>query len=256
LPQNLTDNKKRLSRFKQEARATSTLNHPNILTIHEISQEGSLHFIATEFIDGVTLRQQMKSTRLKIAEVLEMSIQIAGALAAAHAAGIVHRDLKPENIMVRRDGYLKVLDFGLAKLTEPHTASLEASTLVQTDPGVVVGTAQYLSPEQARGLEVDARSDIFSLGVVLYEMVASRAPFEGTTKSEIVAAILEREPLANTSRRSISPSSTRVWETRNRLSPPLKRRIRNAAPGSCGSKLTPASTLYAPTRDSQIYCDA
>jgi len=194
LPANLTDNKERLSRFKQEARATSTLNHPNILTIHEISQEGSLHFIATEFIDGVTLRQQMKNTRMKIAEVLDMMVQVAGALAAAHQAGIVHRDIKPENIMVRRDGYLKVLDFGVAKLTEPRTAGVEASTLVQTDPGVVMGTAQYLSPEQARGLEVDARSDIFSLGAVLYEMIASRAPFEGTTKSEVVAAILEREP--------------------------------------------------------------
>ncbi|MGI8897035.1 MAG: protein kinase domain-containing protein [Pyrinomonadaceae bacterium] len=123
-----------------------------------------------------------------------MMVQVAGALAAAHQAGIVHRDIKPENIMVRRDGYLKVLDFGVAKLTEPRTGGVEASTLVQTDPGVVMGTAQYLSPEQARGLEVDARSDIFSLGAVLYEMIASRAPFEGTTKSEVVAAILEREP--------------------------------------------------------------
>jgi eukaryotic-like serine/threonine-protein kinase len=194
LPENLTDNRERLSRFKQEARAASTLNHPNILTIHEISQEGSLHFIATEFIDGVTLRQQMKNSRIKIAEVLDMMMQVASALAAAHEAGIVHRDIKPENIMVRRDGYLKVLDFGLAKLTEPQAAISEASTLVQTDPGIVMGTAQYLSPEQARGLEVDARSDIFSLGAVLYEMIASRAPFEGNSKSEIVARILEREP--------------------------------------------------------------
>ena len=194
LPENLTDDKERLGRFKQEARAASTLNHPNILTIHEIGQEGSLHFIATEFIDGATLRQHMKDTRMKVYEVLDVLIQVAGALAAAHEAGIVHRDIKPENIMVRRDGYLKVLDFGLAKLTEPQTAKSEASTLVQTDPGVVMGTAQYLSPEQARGLEVDARSDIFSLGAVLYEMIASRTPFEGTTKSEVVAAILEREP--------------------------------------------------------------
>ncbi|MDQ3257542.1 MAG: serine/threonine-protein kinase [Acidobacteriota bacterium] len=159
-----------------------------------MSQEGSRHFIATEFIDGVTLRQQMKNTRMKIAEVLDMMVQVASALAAAHEAGIVHRDIKPENIMRRRDGYLKVLDFGLAKLTEPRTADTEASTLVQTEPGVVMGTVQYLSPEQARGLEVDARSDIFSLGVVLYEMIAGRAPFEGTTKSDMVAAILEREP--------------------------------------------------------------
>lgn len=194
LPQNLTADKERLTRFKQEARATSTLNHPNILTIHEISQEGSLHFIATEFIDGVTLRQQMKNSRATIVELLDMVAQVASALLAAHEAGIIHRDIKPENIMVRRDGYLKVLDFGLAKLAEPQTANSEASTLVQTDPGLVMGTTQYLSPEQARGLEVDARSDIFSLGTVLYEMVASRAPFEGSTKSEVVAAILEREP--------------------------------------------------------------
>jgi eukaryotic-like serine/threonine-protein kinase len=194
LPENLTDNKERLSRFRQEARAASTLNHPNILTIHEIGQENSVHFIATEFIDGMTLRQRLKSTPMKVAEVLDVVIQVAGALAAAHEAGIVHRDIKPENIMVRRDGYIKVLDFGLAKLTEPRAASSEASTLVQTDPGVVMGTAQYLSPEQARGLEVDARTDIFSLGVTLYELIAGRAPFEGTTKSAVVAAILEREP--------------------------------------------------------------
>jgi eukaryotic-like serine/threonine-protein kinase len=194
LPANLTDNKERLGRFRQEARAASKLNHPNILTIHEIGQEGSLHFIATEFINGLTLRQHAQSTRMKIVEVLDVMIQVACALAAAHEAGIVHRDIKPENIMVRRDGYLKVLDFGLAKLTEPGTVGTEASTLVQTDAGVVMGTAQYLSPEQARGLEVDARTDIFSLGVVTYELIAGRAPFEGTTKGEMVAAILERQP--------------------------------------------------------------
>ena len=194
LPENLTSNKERLSRFRQEARAASKLNHPNILTIHEIGQEGSRHFIATEFIDGLTLRHYTKSTRLKVAEVLDLIIQVAGALTAAHEAGIVHRDIKPENIMVRPDGIVKVLDFGLAKLTEPPAAGSEASTLVQTDPGVVMGTAQYLSPEQARGLGVDARSDIFSLGAVLYEMIAGQMPFEGTTKSEVVAAILDREP--------------------------------------------------------------
>lgn len=194
LPDHLTCNTEYLSRFKQEARAASTLNHPNILTIHEIGQEKTVHFIATEFIDGVTLRRHMKDTQMKVVEVLDVAIQVAGALAAAHDAGIVHRDIKPENIMRRRDGYLKVLDFGLAKLTEPRDASSGAPTHTRTAPGLVMGTTPYLSPEQARGLDVDARSDIFSLGIVLYEMLAGRIPFEGTTEGEVVAAILQKTP--------------------------------------------------------------
>jgi eukaryotic-like serine/threonine-protein kinase len=184
----------RMRRFIQEAKAASSLNHPNILTIYEIGQANSTNFIATEFIDGETLRERMTKTRVKLTEALDIAIQVASALSAAHAAGIVHRDIKPENIMVRRDGYVKVLDFGLAKLTEHHSAGNEATTMVNTDPGVIMGTVSYMSPEQARGLTLDARTDIWSLGVVLYEMVAGRVPFEGATPTDAIISIAEREP--------------------------------------------------------------
>jgi eukaryotic-like serine/threonine-protein kinase len=193
-----TGDQGRLRRFQQEARAASALNHPNILTIYEIGSENSTHFMTTEYVEGETLRQRMVSARMKLPEALDLAIQVASALAAAHEAGIVHRDIKPENIMLRRDGYAKVLDFGLAKLTERASASSDSAwpTLgkVETNPGVVMGTVQYMSPEQARGLEVDARTDIFSLGVVLYEMVAGRAPFEGKTVTDMLVAIVEKEP--------------------------------------------------------------
>src|SRR2546422_105773 len=189
----------RLYRFLQEARSASKLKSANVAHIYEIGDADGVHFIAMEFIDGVTLRARMRQSEMKLGEVLDISIQIAGALSAAHAAGIVHRDIKPENIMIRRDGVVKVLDFGLAKLTErlpPESVDTEAPTSFKTDPGTVVGTAVYMSPEQARGLDVDARTDIFSLGVLIYEMVAGRLPFEGKTTNEIVASILsDKEPL-------------------------------------------------------------
>jgi serine/threonine protein kinase/Tol biopolymer transport system component len=189
---------KRMQRFIQEARAASALNHPNILTVHEIGQAEGARFFATEFVDGMTLREALSSRRMNLIEVLDVAIQVASALVAAHAAGIVHRDIKPENIMLRRDGYVKVLDFGLAKLTEQQGSLVdtEAATkaLVHTDPGAVMGTAHYMSPEQARGKEVDARTDIWSLGVVLYEMIAGRVPFAGETVSHTIVSILEREP--------------------------------------------------------------
>jgi len=191
----------RVRRFQQEARAASALNHPNIITIFEIGQFDTSHFIATEFIDGSTLRHRMyagMSTR----EALDVAIQITTALSAAHSAGIIHRDVKPENIMLRPDGFIKVLDFGLAKLTEKSAeweaagGDPEAATraLVTTDPGIVMGTISYMSPEQARGLRADERTDIFSLGVVLYEMVAGRKPFDGGTISDVIALILGKEP--------------------------------------------------------------
>ncbi len=185
----------RLQRFIQEAKAASALNHPNILTVYEIGRADGTTFIATEFVEGLTLRQHMYR-RLKLTEVLEITIQIASALVAAHAAGIVHRDIKPENIMVRQDGIVKLLDFGLAKLTErQESTGPEATTaIVHTEPGSVLGTAAYMSPEQAAGREVDARSDIWSLGVVLYEMVAAHAPFAGASKSHIIVAIIDHEP--------------------------------------------------------------
>ena len=196
LPELLASDQQRLQRFIQEAKAASALNHPHILTIHEIGTFGNSRFIATEFIDGETLRQHLHAP-LKLTEVLEIAIQTASALAAAHAAGIIHRDIKPENIMVRRDGYVKVLDFGLAKLTEPQgsTTDTEAPTkaMVNTGAGTVMGTANYMSPEQAKGVHVDARSDIWSLGAVLYEMVAGQVPFPGETPTETISLILQKD---------------------------------------------------------------
>jgi serine/threonine protein kinase/tetratricopeptide (TPR) repeat protein len=199
LPAALTADQDRLHRFEREAFAASSLNHPNILTIHEIGAENGHHFITTEFIDGESLRQHLRDKQLELHEVLEVGVQVASALAAAHAARIVHRDIKPENIMVRKDGIVKVLDFGLAKLVEPEQETAldtEAPTqaLHRTAPGVVMGTVSYMSPEQARGLEVDARTDIWSLGVVLHEMIAGRLPFEGATTTDVLGLILFKEP--------------------------------------------------------------
>jgi serine/threonine protein kinase len=196
----LTADEDRLRRFEQEARATSALNHPNILTIFEIGQEGPVHFIVTEFVDGVTLRRHMGEEDLTLGRTLEIVIQIAAALSAAHASGIVHRDIKPENIMLRSDGYVKVLDFGLAKLVPTHDQrpvdpNVSTAFNINTDPGAIVGTVNYMSPEQLRGMKVDGRADIWSLGVVIYEMIAGRPPFSGLTKSDVIAAILREEPL-------------------------------------------------------------
>ena len=197
LPAALASDPQRLQRFIQEAKAASALNHPHILTIHEIGATGDTRFIATEFIDGDTLRQRI-SLGMKLVEILEVAIQTASALSAAHSAGIIHRDIKPENIMVRRDGYLKVLDFGLAKLTGPagSTTDTEAPTkaMVNTGAGTVLGTANYMSPEQAKGTRVDARTDLWSLGAVLYEMVTGQAPFTGETPTETISLILQKEP--------------------------------------------------------------
>ena len=195
LPKQFTINPERVRRFEQEARAASALNHPNIVTIHEIGRSNSTQFIVTEFVDGQTLRTLMNEKPFTLKEALNVATQIAGALAAAHAAGIVHRDIKPENIMLRADGYVKILDFGLAKLTElPTTDSeLEKSTLLQSNPGLVMGTVQYMSPEQARGKKVDARTDIWSLGIVLYELVSGRVPFTGETPSHVMVSLMENE---------------------------------------------------------------
>ncbi len=216
----------RMRRFVQEAKTTSALNHPNILTVHEVGQADSVHFIATEFIDGITLREHVVRGRMSPVEALDVALQVAAALTAAHAAGIVHRDIKPENIMLRPDGYVKVLDFGIAKLTEklnlnqdarqdaqdsssrPADAPFEASPINQkrnsdeaptifrgnTESGMLIGTARYMSPEQARGYKVDARTDIFSFGAVLYEMLAGRVAFKGRDSGEIIASILKSEP--------------------------------------------------------------
>lgn len=196
LPEALASNQQRLQRFIQEAKAASALNHPHILTIYEVGVTGATRFIATEHIDGDTLRRRIRDGAISLNQILDIAIQAAGALAAAHEAGIVHRDIKPENIMVRRDGYIKVLDFGLAKLTEPSIIDSEAATraMVNTDEGTVIGTANYMSPEQATGTKVDERTDLWSLGVVLYEMISGHAPFDGKTPTETISLILQKEP--------------------------------------------------------------
>jgi serine/threonine protein kinase/TolB-like protein len=194
LPSDATADQNRVRRFLQEAKAASSLNHPHIITIHEVGSTNSTYFIATEFIDGVSLREAINRGQLEIGRIIEIATQVALALTAAHEVNIIHRDIKPENIMMRDDGFVKVLDFGLAKLLQQGLVEPEASTLVNTASGVVLGTLSYMSPEQARGQEVDARTDVWSLGVVLYEMVSGRRPFEGTTQSDVLASLLDREP--------------------------------------------------------------
>ena len=203
LPQELTKSESRLRRFKQEARAVLALNHPNILTIYEIGQTADTYYIATEYIEGETLRHCLWRGPMKLDETLGVGIQVAMALEAAHAAGIVHRDIKPENIMLRqdkfvRDRFVKVLDFGLAKLTDRDGpgADPEAVTIpiTETNPGAIMGTSGYMSPEQAQGESIDERSDIFSLGVVLYEMLAGQPPFKGKTDSHTRVSIIDHDP--------------------------------------------------------------
>src|SRR3989475_8414695 len=198
LPLRFTGDADRLKRFQQEARAVVGLNHPNILTAYEIGEDHSVHYIASELIEGETLRQRLTRGPMQLTEAVDVTIQVASALAAAHQTGIVHRDIKPENIMVRPDGYVKVLDFGIAKLAEQEMPTTmprdEALLLVETNLGAILGTVRYMSPEQACGEHVDKSTDIWSLGVVLYEMVTGQAPFTGDTPGEVMSAILEKEP--------------------------------------------------------------
>ena len=203
LPEELTRSETRVRRFKQEARAVLALNHPNILTVFEIGETGDSYYIATEFIEGETLRQCLWRQPLRLDEALGVAIQVAMALETAHTEGIVHRDIKPENIMLRqdrfvRDRFVKVLDFGLAKLTDRDDSSSDPEAVTipisETTPGLVMGTSGYMSPEQAEGDTIDARSDIFSLGVVLYEMVAGEPPFKGKTESHTRVSIIDHEP--------------------------------------------------------------
>ncbi|MGH9753464.1 MAG: protein kinase domain-containing protein [Blastocatellia bacterium] len=199
LPAEFASDAERVKRFEREARIASALNHPNILTIYEIGRDGEAIFIATEFVEGPTLRQLLANGAITLTEAVDIGAQTASALEAAHGAGIVHRDIKPENVMLRPDGYVKVLDFGLAKPIEAAFATSSYSSIMtrdsyETTPGALIGTFRYMSPEQARGQSVDHRSDIWSLGAVFYEMLAGVSPFEGETPSDIIAAILTREP--------------------------------------------------------------
>ncbi len=209
LPADVAADRSRMHRFRQEAKAASALNHPNIITIYEIgtsatvSEDSSIsvetHFIATEFIDGETLRERLRKAPMKLGEVLDVATQISSALSAAHAAGIIHRDIKPENVMLRHDGIVKVLDFGLAKLTYRSGSDSEVPTaILVTDPGTVMGTVDYMSPEQALAQKLDHRTDIFSFGVMLYEMVTGERPFQGVSHPAIYAAILHHTPVPAT----------------------------------------------------------
>jgi serine/threonine protein kinase/tetratricopeptide (TPR) repeat protein len=195
----LTQDERGLRRFEHEAHAASALNHPNILTIYEFGEADGIHFIASEFIEGITLRQKMSTGKLELNAAIDITIQISSALAAAHASGIVHRDIKPENVLARTDGIVKVLDFGIAKLGGKRIGTgirgkASAVTSSISEPGMVLGTARYMSPEQARGLDVDARSDIFSLGSVFYELITGKVAFNGGTTSDVIAEILKVEP--------------------------------------------------------------
>jgi serine/threonine protein kinase len=198
LPAAFTRDAERLRRFEREARAASALSHPNITTVFEVGEADGEHYIAIEYVDGPTLRERLSAGPLPLGEALDVGAQVADALAAAHEAGIVHRDVKPENVMLRRDGYVKVLDFGLAKLIErPHDRATGDASIpadMHTAPGVRMGTVRYMSPEQLRGEDVDGRADVFGLGVVLYEMVSGRSPFEGASEAEVIAEILRAEP--------------------------------------------------------------
>lgn len=223
LPPQYTQDAARIKRFEREARAASALNHPNIITIYEVGKIGDRHFIAAEYIDGRTLRELLHAGQMAMKDILEIAIQVASALAAAHEAGIVHRDIKPENLMLRRDGYVKVLDFGLVKLTEQQnsagTAAAAAAAvtnasegdIAKTNPGAVMGTIRYMSPEQAMGREVDSRSDVFSLGVVLYELLTGTLPFKGNSTAGILDAIIHHDPVpVIQARKDVHPELGRI----------------------------------------------
>jgi non-specific serine/threonine protein kinase len=196
LPWSLSNHPNYLRRFETEAKAISALNHPNILTIHEIGESDGVPFLVTEYVTGNTLRKRLDGKPLNSIETIEIAVQIASALSAAHEKGIIHRDIKPENVMIREDGLVKVLDFGLAKLIKPQPFSSENKTLNHSTPGIIRGTVAYMSPEQARGLKVDTRTDIWSYGVVVYELLTKQTPFAGETATDLILSIIEKEPTA------------------------------------------------------------
>jgi serine/threonine protein kinase len=247
LPAEFANDEQRVRRFEREARAISALNHPNIITIHEIGKAGGIHFLVTEFIDGQTLRQRMAGEALRLGEALGIAIQVTHALVAAHRAGIVHRDIKPENVMIRRDGLVKALDFGLAKAPEirrpissAYTTDAPTEFMTNADAGIVIGTPRYMSPEQARGLVTDARTDLFSLGVTLYEMISGRPPFIGETPTDVILAIVAQEPpplsvpdeLNRIVNKALSKDRESRYQTAEDLSRDLKEFRRSFAPES------------------------
>ena len=268
LPPHLAVDGDRLARFEREAFAASALNHPNILTIFEFGAVGKTHFLVTEFVDGLSLRQRLEAGALPIAEALDVGVQIASALRAAHDAGIIHRDIKPDNVMLRADGYVKVLDFGLAKLSEPgairggSVSDPEAQTQkqLQTETGVIMGTVGYMSPEQTRGVNVDTRSDIWSLGCVLYEMISGKQPFRGDTTADTVANIIHREPVSvSTLRadvgseleqiigRALAKNADERYQTAKELVDDLKRLQRQFESGAERASGEPRTVVYDST---------
>ena len=246
LPERLTADKMQLSRFKSEARTASALNHPNILTVYEIGSDGNRHFIATEFIEGVTLNASLGGGEMSVQEAVDVAVQVASALDAAHKAGVVHRDIKPDNIMLRPDGYVKVLDFGIAKLTETgasHVQDIGTRSAHQTQSGMVLGTPRYMSPEQLRGQPADARSDIWSLGVVLYEMLGGVPPFSGSTVTDEISSILKKQATGSIQLQSILHKALRrEREERYQTMAEMVTDLRSVKaklehPGSAGSKI-------------------
>ncbi|MDQ3011195.1 MAG: serine/threonine-protein kinase, partial [Acidobacteriota bacterium] len=263
LPPQYTRDLARIKRFEREARAASALNHPNIITIYEIGQIENKHFIAAEYVDGQTLGQLLTQGRVAMKDAIEIAIQIANALSAAHEAGIVHRDIKPDNVMLRRDGYVKVLDFGLVKLTEQQrsAAATNASEgdLAKTNPGAVLGTARYMSPEQAMGQDVDARSDIFSLGIVLYELLTGVLPFKGDRTAAILDAIVHYKEIPLTQvrpdlhtelehivSRTLEKDRDLRYQTANDLRADLKR-LQRTLDSATTDEVSPRSTLHPAT---------
>jgi serine/threonine protein kinase/Tfp pilus assembly protein PilF len=251
LPAHLTGNVEHLRRFSKEARAVVALNHPNILTIHDFGEADGVQYIATEYVEGQTLRRRLNQGQEKptLTELLDVALQTAGALEAAHRAGVVHRDIKPENIMIRPDGVVKVLDFGLARINEPPVTGSEADGKQPagslTQSGHVFGTAAYMSPEQARGQQVDPRTDLFSLGVVLYEMCAGRRPFTGLNSIEMLASILHHEPPPLG---EVAPETPAPLE---RLIHRMLRKDREARPPDAGAVLAELKDLRRRVRNEE-----
>jgi serine/threonine-protein kinase len=284
LPRDAALDPTRLKRFEREARAASALNHPGVLTIFDVgveplgSTQDPLHYIATELVDGETLRQRIiRTARLDINDAIDIAIQLAGALAAAHRAGIVHRDLKPENVMVRKDGYVKVLDFGLARLVAHDVAESDPATNPtverHTQPGMVMGTIGYMSPEQARGLAATTASDVFSLGVLLYEILAGCAPFDGSTTTDVLIAIVDRQPpplsrlrptvpseLQRIVTRCLEKNSERRYQSAEELLADLKElRSEDTSGQATPSKIPSVAVLpfvnMSADRENEFFCD-
>ena len=263
LPSAYSADPERLTRFEQEARAAAALNHPNILAVHDVGQHADSPYIVTELLEGETLRQRVTGGALPEREAVEFAVQIAHGLAAAHAKGIVHRDLKPENVMITRDGRAKILDFGLAKLTQPDSASVVASALPTTpgltQAGAVFGTVGYMAPEQVRGQPVDARTDIFAFGVVLYQLVAGARAFRRETAAETMTAILKDDPPALDDASRVAPNLKRIVDRCLAKNPNLRFQsasdlafaLDTLASGGIGTDLTPSSVPKQASADVQ-----